>query len=104
MKRPTITTIDGKKHEIRNIDGRAYRVVAEFDNNLPKFGDSDFIEKHAEIIAEFFGGVTPDDILDLPLEDIAPASLEVRSFVFNTIYAKSKAIEKNAPEDKATEQ
>ena len=103
MKRPTVITIDGTEHEIRNIDGRAYRVVTEFENDLPKIGEPNFIERHAALIAEFFDGVTTDDILDLPLEDIAPSSLEIRVFVFDKVYAKQRAIEKNAPEDKATE-
>ena len=104
MKRPTIITIDGTEHEIRHIDGRAYRVVSEFENNLPKFGDTDFIERHAALIAEFYSGLTSDDVLVLPLEEIAPASLEIRNFIFNRVWDKTKAIEKNAPKDKATEQ
>ena len=104
MERPRITTIDGTDHEMRHLDGRAYRVASEFDNNLPNYLEPDFIEKHAALIAEFFDGVSVDDVLDMPLEDILPASTAVRSFVFNFTWEKTKAISKNAPEDKATEQ
>lgn len=104
MKRPTITTIDGKEHEMLHINGRAYRLVAEFEKDLPNFGDADFIERHATLIAAFYDGLTSDDILDLPLEEIAPASLDIRNFVFRRVWEKTRAIEKNAPEDKATEQ
>lgn len=104
MERPKITTIDGTDHEMCHLDGRAYRIVSEFDNNLPNYLAADFIERHAALIAEFFDGVSVDDILDMPLEDILPASMAVRSFVFNFTWEKTKAISKNAPTDKATEQ
>lgn len=104
MERPTITTIDGSEHKMRNLDGRAYRIVSEFDNNLPNYTDADFIEKHAAIIAEFYSGITLDDVLDLPLEDILPASFELRSYVLKITWAKTAAVSKNAPEGKETEQ
>ena len=104
MERPTITTIDGKNHKMRHLDGRAYRIVSEFDNDLPNYIEPNFIERHAALIAEFFDDVTVDDILDMPLEDILPASMAVRSFVFNFAWEKTRAISKNVPEDKATEQ
>ena len=103
MKRPSITTIDGKNHDMRQIDGRAYRIIAEFENQMPKFADANFIERHAALVSEFYAGVTSDDILDLPLEEIMPASLDVRNFVINQVWEKTKAIEKNAPEDKTAD-
>lgn len=102
MDNPKFITIDGRQHEMRKIDGRAYRVVSEFENDLPKFGDADFIERHAALIADFYD-VTKEDVLDLPLEEITPASLEIRNLVFNRVWAKVKAIEKNASEDNPTQ-
>ncbi len=104
MDRPKITTIDGTAHEMRRLDGRAYRIVSEFDNDLPNYLAADFIERHAALIAEFFDGVSVDDVLDMSLEDILPASVAVRSFVFNFAWEKTRTISKNAPTDKATEQ
>ena len=101
MQKPTITTIDGKEHKMNLITGRAYRIAAEFDNNQPQITDADFIERHAAITAEFFEGVTKEDILDLPLEEILPASIAARRAVFQLTLLKTQEISKNSEEDKA---
>ena len=103
MEKPTITTIDGKKHKMKPLDGRAYRVAMEFDNNMPQVTDADFMERHAAIVAEFFG-VTVDDVLDLPLEEIMPASIAARRVVFQLAWSKTSEISKNLAEDKEQEQ
>lgn len=100
MNTPTITTVDGKTHEMKPINGRAYRIVSEFDNTAPQVTDADFIERHAAIVAEFFG-VTADDVLDMPLEEILPASIETRRAVFQLTWQKTVEISKNAEADKA---
>ena len=101
MERPTIT-IGGKENEMIALTGRAYRLAAEFDNNQPKIDDADFIERHAAIIAEFFNGVTKDDILDyMPLEEILPASIAVRRAVYSFTWLKTQEISKNSEEGKA---
>ena len=99
MDKPTIRTIDGKEHKLKDFDGRIYRVVAEFDKNQPALDDADFLEKHAEIAAELFG-VTKDDILDMPLEEIMPASIAGRRAVFRFTWLKTQEIAKNLEEDK----
>ena len=101
MTRPTITTLDGKKHELKKITGRSWRILSEFIDTAPEYVDADFIEKHAAFIACFYDGVTADDILDLPIEDILPASADARKFVMAQLTAKLEKIEKNAVEDKA---
>ena len=100
MDRPTITTIDGKTHEMRPLDGRAYRIVSEFDNTLPQINDNDFIERHAAVVAEFYDGVTAEDVMDMPLEDIMPASIETRRAVYSFTWLKTQEISKNSAEDK----
>lgn len=100
MNKPTITTVDGVKHEMKPINGRAYRIVSEFDNTAPQISDADFIERHAALVAEFFD-VTADDVLDMPLEDILPASIQTRRTVIQLTWQKTVEISKNAEEDKA---
>ena len=101
MDKPTITTIDGKKHEMINLTGRTYRVIAEFEENAPQITDVDFVEKHAALVAELYNGVTQDDVLDMPLNEILPASHEARKFAYAFTWIKFKEIQKNAEEDKA---
>ena len=98
--RPTITTIDGRKHELKKLTGRTYRVVAEFDANMPQITDVDFIERHAALAAELYG-VTQDEILDMPLEDILPATTEARRLTYSFTWLKVSEIAKNSDTDKA---
>lgn len=98
--RPRITTIDGKEHEIRQLTGRDWRYFGEFIENAPNSTDVDFIERHADFIAKFYDGVTSDDVLNMPLEDIFPASFEIRNYINNQIGAKLVKIEKNSEADK----
>lgn len=99
MDKPTIT-IDGKTHEMINLTGRTYRVIAEFEENAPQITDVDFIERHAALVAELYNGVTQDDVLDMPLNEILPASHEARKFAYAFTWLKLTEIQKNAEEDK----
>jgi len=99
MEKPTITTIDGKAHEMKPLTGRAYRLVAEFDKNLPQVTDVDLIERHAAFLADFYG-LNVDDVLDMPLEDILPASFATRKAAYAFTWLKMQEISKNAVEGK----
>lgn len=100
MERPIIT-VNEKKYEIKELTGRDWRIFSEFNEKTPEYTDADFIEKHADFIAEFYQGVTADDILDLPLEEILPASLAIRNYVTKTLTARFEKIEKNVETGKA---
>ena len=100
MKRPTII-IGRKEHSIKNLTGRSWRLLGEFIDSAPEYSDPDFLEKHAAFIAQFYDGVSVDDVLDMPLEEILPASAEIRKFIMESLTAKLEKIEKNSEEDKA---
>lgn len=100
MQRPTIITADGKQHEMIKLTGRIYRIVAEFDSNMPQISDVNFIERHAALAAELYG-VTTDDILNMPLEDILPATTEARRLTYSFTWLKMSEIAKNSDTDKA---
>lgn len=101
MEKPTLTTIDGATHELKPFTGRTYRVIAEFEKNYPEIGDVDYIERHAALVAELYEGVTVDDVLDMPLEDIVPASMVVRKVGYAFTWLKVGEISKNVEVDKA---
>lgn len=100
MERPTIT-IGGKKYEMQKLTGRSWRLLGEFIETTPDYADADFLEKHAAFIAQFYDGVAAEDILDLSLENILPASAAVRKYVMDCLTAKLEKIEKNVEMDKA---
>ena len=100
MEKMTITTLDGKEHEMRKIDGRAWRITAEYIEGDFKFTNPALLEEAAAYIAEFFD-VTSEEILNLPMEKIMPTAFKVRDMVFSSIMPKLEAIEKNLEADKA---
>jgi len=100
MKRPTII-IGRKEHSIQNLTGRSWRLLGEFIDSAPEYSDPDFLEKHAAFIAQFYDGVSVDDVLDMPMEEILPASAEIRKFILESLTAKLEKIEKNSEEGKA---
>ena len=100
MERPIIT-VNEKKYEIKELTGRDWRIFSEFNEKTPEYTDADFIEKHAAFIAEFYQGVTADDILDLPLEEILPVSMAIRNYITKMLTAKFEQIEKNVETGKA---
>lgn len=97
MERPTIT-IECKKHEMKKLTGRDWRTLGEFTENPPTYTDADFIEKHADFIAKFYD-VPAEEILEkMPLEEILPASMAIKTHTMNTLIAKIAVIEKNSDE------
>lgn len=96
MEKPRITTVDGVEHEMINLTGRSYRTIVEFENNAPQLTDADFIEMHAALIAELYKGVTVDDVLNMPLDEIMPASREARKFAYAFTWLKMTEITKNS--------
>lgn len=99
MEKPRIT-INGTEHVMRDLKGRDWRLLGQFAQDAPSYVDIDFIEKNAAFVAQFFDGITADDILDMPLEDIFPASIAVRNYITAAIGAKLEKIEKNSEADK----
>lgn len=95
MNKPIIT-IDGKIIEMKILTGRDWRILGEFANQNIQMSDPAFFEKHAEFIANFFDGVTADDVLNLPLEDIFPLYIKIRSYFMEKFSAKIAEVEKNA--------
>lgn len=100
MKKLTIT-INGTEHEIKKLTGKDWRTLGEFVDNAPVISDADFIEKHAAFVAKFFEGVTVEDVLAMPLEEIIPTAMAIRKLIGETIAAKMERIEKNFEADKA---
>lgn len=94
-EKPTII-IKGKTHKLKEINCRHWRIIGEFIESAPDYVDADFLEKHAEFIAKFYDDVTAKDILDLPIEDILPASAAIRKYIMGRLTVKLEQIEKNA--------
>ena len=100
MATPTIT-INGVEKKMRSLTGRDWRILGEFMTAPPAYGDVDFLEKHSAFVAAFYDGVTADDVLNMPIEEIMPASFEVRNYIMRRLSAKLEKIEKNSEAGKA---
>jgi len=95
MGRPTIT-IGDKLVEMKTIDGRAFRLVSEYREKDFKLSNPAMIEEAAAFIANFFDGVTKDNVLDLPLEEIMPLAFKIQNLVLKLISGRAEEISKNA--------
>lgn len=100
MIKPTIT-INGNVISMRTLTGRDWRILGEFMNEDIKPKQSDYIEKHAAFIANFFEGVTADDVLNLPLSDIFPLYSDIQQYFTASISEKLEIISKNVETDGA---
>ena len=86
---------------MKQIDGRAFRLVSEYREKDFKLSNPAMVEEAAAFIANFFDGVTAENILDLPLEEIMPLAFRIQNVVIGLVSGKSEEIAKNADEGKA---
>lgn len=100
MVKPTIT-IGSVTHEIKTLTGKDWRILGEFLNADVQPKHVDYLEKHAEFIANFFDGVTTDDILNLPIGDIMPLYSAIQRYFTQSISTKLEESSKNVPTDGA---
>ena len=100
MERPTIK-IEDKIYAIKALKGKDWRILGEFGENQPQYTDANFIEKHAEFIANFYD-VPAEEILNkMPLKEVLPATMAIRTYMVNALTEKIAVIEKNSEADKA---
>ena len=89
MSRPTIT-INGKTIELPNIKVKAWREIAEANEEIRTntLLDAGFMERHCKFIALAFG-VTTEEVLDnLYIEDVLPIYSAVANTITTMITAK----------------
>ena len=103
MQRPIII-IDGKRYELPQLKGSAWRKLVAADKEQDIFAE-DFIEKRCQFLADIFGGdLTADILLDnMPLEDIVQAYRDVAAYIIGRITARYEDIEKNVSKDVKTD-
>lgn len=80
--------INGETYEAKKPKARLWKKIASFDEKKGSLAASEFIDAHAEIIAEVFG-IDKDFILDdVDLEDILAIYYDI--FVWMTKLLSSK--------------
>lgn len=89
MNRPTLT-INGKTIELPNIKVKAWREIAQANEEIQAntLLDAGFMERHCKFIALAFG-ITTDEVLDnLYIEDVLPLYTTVANTITKMITAK----------------
>lgn len=95
MNKPTIE-INGKTFEIIEVKARMWRKFAEFDSKKKNIPAIDFVDEYAKFLAEWFDGVTADDILDyMPLGKIANVYRACSDYLIALLNGKFDELEKN---------
>lgn len=100
MNRPTIK-INGKDFEMKKLKGKDWRIFGEFVNEKFSINSPEYVEKLAEFISNFFEGVTVNEVLEMPLEEILPSFISIRDYFTEQLMGKIGEVEKNSGEVKA---
>jgi hypothetical protein len=91
--------INGATYEAKKPKARVWKKIASFDEKKGSLAASEFIDAHAEIIAEVFDGVDKDFILDnVDLDDILAIYYDIFVWMTKLLSSKLNAV-KNADGD-----
>lgn len=89
--------IGGKTYEMQEPRARMWRTFAEFDEQKKNLPTAEFIDKHCEIIATLFSGVTVDELLDeLNLSDVLKIYRDCYICLSELMTSKLQVLEKNS--------
>ena len=91
MKKPTIK-INGKTYEMKEPKARAWRLITEFEENKKEISNAEYIDKHAEIIAQFFD-LSVDEILDgMDISDVIKTFYDCYKYISTLLYSKMEKL------------
>lgn len=104
MKLPSIE-INGKVYGMKKPTARFWGTWVRFNDENKTIADANFVDKHCEILAEMFEGVSKDDLLDnLLLEDVMKVYNECSGCLIKLLTGKFEEVEKNSEAAGAAEQ
>ena len=99
MEKPTIE-INGTIYTMKEPKARMWRTWTKFDSEKQELLTTDFIDKHAELLAGVFDGLTADDILDhVDLSEILRIYHDCFRYLTVLLTSKLETAGKNVPED-----
>ena len=100
VKKPAII-IDGTEHEIQKIKPKQWREFFKFDTERGEMPLEELLEKHCEVIADFFDEeITPEYLLEnMDISDVLKVYHEIRTHLMELVTIKLGADSKNAKED-----
>lgn len=89
--------IGGKTYEMQEPRARMWRTFAEFDEQKKTLSAAEFIDKHCEMIAMLFKGVTVEELLDgLNLSDVLKIYRDCYICLSELMTSKLQVLEKNS--------
>ena len=92
MNKP-ILILNGVSHDFVEPKAKIWRQISEFDQNKLSLSNADFIDKHAEFIADFFN-VSVDDVLEyVDISDITKIFFDCHKFTSELIYSKLRELD-----------
>ena len=93
MNKPKIE-LNGKTYDMKEPKGKAWRTFAELYENQKDIPNIEFIERHAEVIAQNFDGLTADEILEhMNLSKIIPTFYECYEYAASVLYVGVKRLD-----------
>ena len=93
MEKPKIE-LKGKIYEMKEPKGKIWRMFAEIHENRAEIPNIEFIEKHAEVVAENFEGITTEDILEnMDISKIIPTFYDCYRYISSILYGVSERLD-----------
>ena len=93
MDKPKIE-LNGKEYEMKEPKGKAWRTFSELHEKRAEIPNVEFLERHAEVIAQNFDGLTTDDILEqMDISKIIPTFYECYRYIGSILYGVSEKLE-----------
>ena len=96
MNKPVIE-IKGQRYEIKHVKACDWREFFKFDSEKKGILTYEYLDKHCEIIAGFFDGVSVDDLIEnLEIADVLKIYDDILMYLMFLLTSKLGKNEKNA--------
>lgn len=81
--------VNGKKYEIKKVGMPDWREFFKFDGEKKDLLTYEFLDKHCEIIAMFFDGITANDLIDnLEIGDVLKIYNDILDYLMELLTSK----------------
>ena len=93
MEKPKIK-IKGKEYEAIEPKGKTWRKITELDENKKDIPNVEYLERHAEIITEYFPKVKAEEILEeLEISEVIKLFYDCYKYTTSILYSKLKKLD-----------
>jgi len=88
--------VNGQKYEIKEIKSHEWRIFFKFDSEKREILTYEYIDKHCEIIAEMFDGLTTKELIEnLTIDNVMKIYRDILEYLMTLLTSKFDETKKN---------